>query len=90
MVSEKSLRLAGLFIGVWGRTNNCSNVFFFEVRQKAVVEFSLSLSLSLSLSPLLFSLQRLREFKVNVREFTDANDDANKFKNRIANALPCE
>ena len=39
---------------------------------------------------LYFSLQRLREFKVNVREFTDANDDANKFKNRIANALPCE
>ena len=37
-----------------------------------------------------FSLQRLCEFKVNVREFTDANDDANKFKNRIANALPCE
>ena len=27
---------------------------------------------------------------MNVREFTDANDDANKFKNRIANALPCE
>jgi len=23
-----------------------------------------------------------------VREFTDANDDANKFKNRLANALP--
>jgi len=37
-----------------------------------------------------FSLQRLRQFRVNVREFTDANDDANKFKNRLANALPCK
>lgn len=27
---------------------------------------------------------------MNIREFTDANDDANKFKNRLANALPCE
>ena len=27
---------------------------------------------------------------MNVREFTDANDDANKFKNRLANALPCK
>ena len=42
------------------------------------------------LSVVYYFLQRLREFKVNVREFTDANDDANKFKNRIANALPCE
>ena len=38
----------------------------------------------------MLSLQRLRQFRVNVREFTDANDDANKFKNRLANALPCE
>lgn len=37
-----------------------------------------------------FFLQLLRQFKVNVREFTDANDDANKFKNRLANALPCK
>ena len=36
------------------------------------------------------TLQRLRQFKVNIREFTDANDDANKFKNRLANALPCK
>ncbi len=35
-------------------------------------------------------LQRLRQFKVDVKEFTDANDDANKFKNRISNALPCK
>ena len=32
----------------------------------------------------------LRQFKVNVREVTDANDDNNKFKNRVTNALPCE
>ena len=25
-----------------------------------------------------------------MKEFTNANDDANKFKNRIFNALPCE
>ena len=27
---------------------------------------------------------------MDVKEFTDANDDANKFKNRISNALPCK
>ena len=27
---------------------------------------------------------------MNVKEFTDANDEANKFKNRLANALPCK
>ena len=35
-------------------------------------------------------LQKLRQFRVNIREFTDANGEANKFKNRLANALPCE
>ena len=27
---------------------------------------------------------------MDVKEFTDANDEANKFKNRIFNAIPCE
>ncbi|CAI8026225.1 Receptor-type tyrosine-protein phosphatase delta [Geodia barretti] len=31
---------------------------------------------------------RLRQFRVNIKEFTDANDNANQFKNRLANALP--
>ena len=35
-------------------------------------------------------LQRLRQFRVNIKEFTDANDSSNQFKNRLANALPCE
>ena len=50
----------------------------------------MSTPIPLLFSTMLFSLQRLRQFKVDVKEFTDANDDANKFKNRISNALPCE
>ncbi len=46
--------------------------------------------MSLSVFTVLLSVQRLRQFRVNIREFTDANDDANKFKNRLANALPCK
>ena len=48
--------------------------------------YTLSLPFSLSFT----IIQRLREFKVNVKEFSDANDDANKLKNRNVNALPCE
>ncbi len=54
-----------------------------------VRKFLLSLILC-SRSLLSSPSQRLRQFRVNIREFTDANDDANKFKNRLANALPCK
>ena len=34
--------------------------------------------------------QLLRQVKVDVREFSEASEDTNKFKNRVTNALPCE
>ena len=35
-------------------------------------------------------LQLLGQFKVDIREFSIASDDKNKFKNRVTNALPCK
>ena len=46
------------------------------------------LSLYPSIPPL--SFQRLKDFKVNTKYFTDAKDEANKAKNRVVYALPCE
>jgi len=38
----------------------------------------------------MFFFQLLRQVKVDVREFSVASEDTNKFKNRVMNALPCE